>query len=236
MAADGPAAVGTAQARLARPALDAARSANGTQGGPVNVPRWAVQWMTFELAEALAKLSQQQVTAIFRIVQAGHLVDDPVAPYSLIRGAPGGPPPICSEAVWKKAGKQRADGSWERRPGWSHQDEFLAALRLAKRLARQQMAAQALGGVTKGVGLLQMGMPKAALRLLELSMGQRLTEEGQPQMDAKGDPMLIDVEHRNQIAASKIVIDVALAQAAAAEERAQQSDPTAQAWWDAAEE
>jgi hypothetical protein len=198
----------------------------------ISIPPAMLRYMTFELAEALRVLSQQQVNAIFRIVESGHLVDEPLAPYALIRGEN----PICSETVWKRAGRQRKNGSWSERPGWSHQPEFKAALQMAKRLARQQWTDRKMTGVKKAGDLLQAGAAHVSKRMLELATGFAMTEAGEFLLDAEGQRMDLHVEHKDQIAAGKTVLSVAMEQARLAKEDAAAASPEAQAWWEAAEE
>lgn len=197
----------------------------------VTMPLGMMRFMTFELAEALMKLSQQQVQAIWRIIESGHLVEEPLAPYSLIRGDN----PICSESVWKRTGRRRKNGSWSESPGWSHQEEFIAALKLAKRQVLAQVSAENVTSLRRGRTILQRGMPEASRRMVELATGYQVGSDGEFVKDDAGKPVAVTVEHKDQIAASKFVIDTALEQERLMKEEESANSAQAQAWWDAAE-
>lgn len=47
------------------------------------LPDAMLRYMTAELAEALAGLSQPQIDAIHRIVASGHLAEEPLAPWRM---------------------------------------------------------------------------------------------------------------------------------------------------------
>lgn len=103
-----------------------------------NIPAGLFDLATEELANALEPLSQQQIDAIYRIVIVErHTAAEPPAPYRLLYGDDK----IVSAGTWAR--RPRFDpetGEQTRRPGWTHQPAFMAALNLAKRSLRRHQA------------------------------------------------------------------------------------------------
>jgi hypothetical protein len=82
----------------------------------------AARWMSAELADKWAHLTEQQARAIERIVLYGHLTEHPFVPYALLQG----PDPVASEmTIYSR---------------WAKQPQFVDALRHTQRLARMQEA------------------------------------------------------------------------------------------------
>lgn len=93
------------------------------------VPDSMAAYATYELSQALARLTPPQRDAIGRIVRHHYLANKPLA--HLFDGDDA----ICAEKTYYRRGfYDEATGTW-RKVGWSHQPEFKAALELAVRLA-----------------------------------------------------------------------------------------------------
>ncbi len=186
------------------------------------LPDAMMRYMTSELAEALAGLSQPQIDAIHRIVASGHLAEEPLAPWRMFTGEDA----ICSQTTWFKRGIADAEtGRWlpGHRPGWSHQKAFVDALQMAKRLARRLHLQEALAAVNESVRAAQMASPSVMRNMVKLATAQAVNKDGELE------PVL-GVEHKDQVAAAKVVLGYAKPDGVASEEEDAAGD-----WWAAAE-
>ena len=164
--------------------------------------------MTYELAEALGRLTAQQREAIARIVQH-HFVDNkPLA--ALFRGEN----PVCSEPSYYRKGRVDPDSGQLRGAGWSHQKNFSDALTMAARLALQTRQNEETNAV------------REAVRRARLAAAPILTGLVRMAANAEAD--------RDKIAASKEVLGIALKNTEFGE-RATDGD-LADDWWRAVEE
>lgn len=171
-----------------------------------------MDYMTEEIAIALAGLSAAQVAAINAIVQSGHLIEEPLAPYRLI-GSGG----ICAASTWARKAQIDPDtGEIRKRPGWSHQPAFVAALQLCKRAARKAAArsmlrqAEETGRIAVGAG------PDIMRNIAGFATG-----------DQAANP-------QDQISAARLVLPYAIAPAEEAKPDNTESDTDGD-WWAAAE-
>jgi hypothetical protein len=183
-----------------------------------------LHYMTWELEELLGQLSAAQVTGINRIIEAGHLVDEPLAPYSLFAGEHA----ICSRSTWVKRGKfNEGTGEWSG-AGWSHRKEFVAALQLAKKLARRVQVEESLGAVRQAVRRARLASPQVVDELVSIATGQQLVRQ------ADGSWLRLDraSADKDRIAASRVVLGVATADTA----QDDGADDLAADWWTAAGE
>lgn len=183
-----------------------------------------LRYMTWELEEQLSRLSAPQVTAINRVIEAGHLVDEPLAPYRLFVGCDA----VCSRNTWVKRGTlDPATGSW-RGVGWSHQPAFVAALQLAKKLARRVQVEESLQAVRQAVQRARLASPHVVEELVSIATGQTVVRQADGTW-LKLDRASVD---KDRIAASRVVLGVATADPAVEEG----TDGLAADWWTAAEE
>lgn len=186
------------------------------------LPDAMLRYMTAELAEALAGLSQPQIDAIHRIVASGHLAEEPLAPWRMFSGEGA----ICSQTTWFKRGIADTEtGRWlpGHRPGWSHQKAFVDALQMAKRLARKLHTQEALQAVNEGVRAAQLASPDVVRNMVKLATATKIGADGEKEV--------IGVEHKDQVAAAKVVLGYAKPEGAD-----QQDEDEAGDWWAAAEE
>lgn len=185
------------------------------------LPDAMMRYMTAELAEALAGLSQPQIDAIHRIVSSGHLAEEPLAPWRMFTGEDA----ICSQTTWFKRGIADTEtGRWlpGHRPGWSHQKAFVDALQMAKRLARRLHLQEALAAVNESVRAAQMASPAVVRNMVKLATDRMVDKDGKE--------LPVGVEHKDQVAAAKVVLGYAKPDGEASEEEDAAGD-----WWAAAE-
>jgi hypothetical protein len=190
----------------------------------LRLPDAMLRYMTWELEELLGQISAAQVTAIHRIIEAGHLVDEPLAPYSLVTGAD----PICARNTWVKRGKfDEETGEW-RGAGWSHRKEFVTALQLAKKLARRVQVEESLGAVRQAVRRARLASPAVVDELVSIATGQQLVRQ------ADGSWLKLEraSADKDRIAASRVVLGVATADTA----QDDGADDLAADWWAATQE
>ena len=109
------------------------------------------------------------------------------------------------------------------RPGWSHQKAFVDALQMAKRLARRLHLQEALAAVNESVRAAQMASPSVMRNMVKLATAQAANK------DVELEPVL-GIEHKDQVAAAKVVLGYAKPDGAASEEEDAAND-----WWSAAE-
>lgn len=186
------------------------------------LPDAMLRYMTAELAEALAGLSQPQIDAIHRIVESGYLAEEPLAPWRMVTGDKA----ICSQTTWFKRGIADAEtGRWlpGHRPGWSHQKPFVDALQMAKRLARQMHTQAAMAAVNDGVRAAQLASPAVVRNMVKLATASVVDKEGKS-IEVTG------IEHKDQVAAAKVVLGYVKPDGAT-----QSDDDAAGDWWTAAE-
>lgn len=99
----------------------------------IELPAGSLKYLSYELAEALGKLSEQQQRLIERaILRDAYTAEEPAIPAKYI----GGKLKLVSTDTYYKRGEQDADGNWHG-VGWHHQVEFREAVRLAKARVRQ---------------------------------------------------------------------------------------------------
>ena len=141
-------------------------------------------YLTYELSEALGKLTPQQRAAIARIVEHHYIANRPLS--ELLHGDNR----ICSEIVYYRRGTTDPDTGEARRVGWVHQPEFVDALAMATRLALQTRVNEETHAV------------KEAVRRARLAAAPILS--GLVRIAAQAD------SDRDKIAASKEVLGIAL--------------------------
>lgn len=177
------------------------------------LPDRMMGYMTFELAEALAPLTPRQCAAIDAIIAAGHIVDEPLAPYSMIGS---GDNQICSESIWVRRPKIDPEtGAVIKKAGWSHQPEFVRALQMAKRIARRHKAEAIQRAMASAAEIAATSLPDVMVNAAEIATAQR------------------DSRDTDQIAAGKFLADFARASSVdTTQTEADESDD----WWLAAED
>jgi len=180
------------------------------------IPNAHVNFVTWELSEAMRVLSQQQADAIFRIaVTEGHIVDDPLAPYRLFVGDDK----ICSKALWVRKPGVSAKGK-EIKPGWSHQPAFVNALQMAKRLARQRRAGAMQSAMDEAAELAQEASPDVIREMVQIARNQ--DEDGNQR----------EVKESDQVRAGALVWKIASDTA----NESESDSEIANDWWGAADE
>lgn len=95
---------------------------------PINLPSYTLRYMSYELREALAQLTQPQQNLIFRVVFKDKYTGKTLIPASYIYSKKG----YVSPDTYYRRGHQDQNGNWHR-VGWAHQSAFVAAVELAKR-------------------------------------------------------------------------------------------------------
>ena len=153
----------------------------------MRVPDAMLRYATEELVLALRELRQDQIDAIHAVVGAGHFAEEPAVPWRLLHGAGK----IISERNYYRVGKEDPEtGRWLVRPGWKHQPAFLRALSLAKKLALAAAEQEELASVASARRAARLAAPRVVGNLVGLAVD----ESGRP------------VEHKDQIAAAKLVL------------------------------
>lgn len=121
-------------------------------------------YATFELSEALTKLTVPQRIAIARIVEHVYLNNKPMA--DLFRGEGR----ICAETSYYRRGKlDEATGAWAVKPGWGHDERFQTALKMACRLALQTRTNEELASLASAKRKARLAAPDVVERLISIS-------------------------------------------------------------------
>ena len=122
-------------------------------------PAYAVRFLTYELTEALAVLSEQQqrliAQAIFKDRYTGGRA---LIPWKYIGSGPG---KLVSDDSYSGRGWQDAAGKWHD-VGWHHQEAFVLAVKLAKRAVLE-------AGTEDGLAQVAKAKDKARARLARLT-------------------------------------------------------------------
>lgn len=150
-----------------------------------------------ELQEMMNLLTPNRTRAIRRIIEEVELGGQPMA--ALFRGKDK----ICNKVTWNKA------------KGWSHNKMFMHILGMAKR----EIRAASLGGISEAVRILQDASPIAARDLVRQTTGDEaaiqslLSEIIRPITAADKD---IDIEHDPRVAAVNSLAQIGTAAASLA--------------------
>lgn len=121
-------------------------------------------YATYELSEALAKLTVPQRAAIARIVEHVYLNNKPMA--DLFKGSDR----ICAETSYYRRGKlDEETGRWLIKPGWGHDEQFQAALIMASRLALQSRTNEELASLATAKRKARLAAPDVVDRLISIS-------------------------------------------------------------------
>lgn len=110
----------------------------------MQTPAYAVRYLSYELVQALEKLSEQQQTLVYRVV----FKDKYTGGRALIPWRYIGPGKLVSAETYSGRGWQDEEGRWHD-VGWHHQPDFVAAVKLAKRAVLEVGTEEGLAHVAK---------------------------------------------------------------------------------------
>ena len=110
----------------------------------MQTPAYAVRYLSYELVQALEKLSEQQQALVYRVV----FKDKYTGGRSLIPWRYIGPGKLVSAESYSGRGWQDEEGRWHD-VGWHHQLDFVAAVKLAKRAVLEVGTEEGLAHVAK---------------------------------------------------------------------------------------
>ena len=194
------------------------------------LPDTMLGYLTAELEEAIRPLEQRQIRFIADLIAAGYFAEEPLAPYAFLFGSPS---PTAEYARWEGRISRNAwadlpqyddAGNLTRKPGWSHQPDFVRALTLAKKLARRRHARALIEQIERTYDLAAAAGPDVMAGLIQIATDTEIGEDGAPRRRETRDMDRI-------AAASKILPLLAqLRQEAGAEE---DRDDEAADWWGA---
>ena len=173
------------------------------------LPDTMAGYMTYELAEQLRGLTPQQRAGIARIVEHVYILNRPLA--ELMTGDNA----VVSENVYYRRGALNEEtGHWSR-VGWSHQKAFTEALAHAARLALSAREKEELHAVREAVRQARLGSTDVMRDLVKLASKSE--------------------QDKDKIAASKMVLDIAIKHTEFDSTGAGESNEAAD-WWSAGEE
>ena len=173
------------------------------------LPDTMAGYMTYELAEQLRGLTPQQRAGIARIVEHVYILNRPMA--ELMTGDNA----VVSENVYYRRGVLNEEtGQWSR-VGWSHQKAFTEALAHAARLALSAREKEELHAVREAVRRARL----AAAPIMGGLVGLAQSSE----------------QDKDRIAASKMVLDIAIKHTEF-DSTGAGTDNEAADWWAAGEE
>ena len=110
----------------------------------MQTPAYAVRYLSYELVQALEKLSEQQQALVYKVV----FKDRYAGGRSLIPWRYIGPGKLVSAETYSGRGWQDEEGRWHD-VGWHHQPDFVTAVKLAKRAVLEVGTEEGLAHVAK---------------------------------------------------------------------------------------
>jgi hypothetical protein len=105
---------------------------------------YAVRYLSYELVQALEKLTEQQQALVYKVV----FKDKYTGGRSLIPWRYIGPGKLVSAETYSGRGWQDEEGRWHD-VGWHHQPDFVAAVKLAKRAVLEVGTEEGLAHVAR---------------------------------------------------------------------------------------
>ena len=195
---------------------------------PRRLPDTMLGYLTAELEEAIRPLEQRQIRFIADLIAAGYFAEEPLAPYAFLFGSPS---PTAEYARWEGRISRNAwadlpqyddAGNLTRKPGWSHQPDFVRALTLAKKLARRRHARALIEQIETAYTLAAQAGPDVMGKLIEIATDTATGPDGAPIARGTRDNDTIN-------AAAKILPILAQLRQEAGEE--EERDDEAADWW-----
>ena len=187
-------------------------------------------YMTAELEEAIRPLNQRQIRFIADLIAAGYFAEEPLAPYAFLFGSPS---PTAEYTRWEGRISRNAwadlpqyddAGNLTRKPGWSHQPDFVRALTLAKKLARRRHARALIEQIERTYDLAAAAGPDVMMGLINIATDSYV--------DANGARHIRGTEDKDQIAAAAKILPI-LAQLRKEVGDKEDRDDEAADWWGA---